>query len=324
MNVVLFNELSLSRNISGFNFPSKLDVKDGNEIFKNIDKAIENNGYEFIKTCEMSSLDKLQLLQKIRDGAEILKNESISGVYFNDSLPNILVNGKDHIKIIKESRDLNLKENYDEISKIDDLIDDKIKYSFREDFGFLTSNPNLCGTGLRIKVYLHLPATNYYSIDSISNSLQKLGYRINPMFLYNKGSLDLFELVLDKNLGTKEEDNIDKLLSITKEIVEIENQNRKNLYLDRIMDLEDMVNRAYGILSNARIISEDEMIDCFSKLFLGIELSVIKPSISLNLLDTINNFKNRNLQIQRRSLLDERTRDILRANNIRKMMKEVF
>ena len=324
MNVVLFNELSLSRNISGFNFPSKLDVKDGNEIFKNIDNAIENNGYEFIKTCEMSSLDKLQLLQKIRDGAEILKNESISGVYFNDSLPNILVNGKDHIKIIKESRDLNLKENYDEISKIDDLIDDKIKYSFREDFGFLTSNPNLCGTGLRIKVYLHLPATNYYSIDSISNSLQKLGYRINPMFLYNKGSLDLFELVLDKNLGTKEEDNIDKLLSITKEIVEIENQNRKNLYLDRIMDLEDMVNRAYGILSNARIISEDEMIDCFSKLFLGIELSVIKPSISLNLLDTINNFKNGNLQIQRRSLLDERTRDILRANNIRKMMKEVF
>lgn len=88
-------------------------------------------------------------------------------------------------------------------------------------------------------------------------------------------------------------------------MADIEAQNRKKLYLDKIIDLEDMVNGAYGVLRNCRIISEDEMIERMSDLFLGIELSILKPKKKIDLIDTIKQFKNGAAKVQRGALTDE-------------------
>ena len=98
----------------------------------------------------------------------------------------------------------------------------------------------------------------------------------------------------------------------------------KKLYLDNIISLEDMVNRSYGLLANARLLSEEEMMQSMSMINLGIELSILKPNREFDFYKEIMKLRNGHLQIERGSILDLKSRDILRANKSRALMKEVF
>ena len=101
-------------------------------------------------------------------------------------------------------------------------------------------------------------------------------------------------------------------------------ENRKKLYLDHIITLEDMVNRSFGVLANARVLSEEEMMQSMSMINLGIELSILKSKKDFDFYDEIMKLRNGHLQIERGSILDLKSRDILRANKSRALMKEVF
>ena len=124
-------------------------------------------------------------------------------------------------------------------------------------------------------VLLHLPATSYFGNDSLIGSLKRLGYRVDRLNS-ERGSIDsILKLSPDRTIGITEKEYINKLNNITKEIVDMEEQNRKNLYLDHSIELEDIANRALGTLSCCRMISENEVIEKLSDLFMGIELSVL-------------------------------------------------
>ncbi|RVU54285.1 ATP--guanido phosphotransferase [Anaerosphaera multitolerans] len=325
MKVLLNSEIKLYRNISGYNFPSKLNYEEAQEIVDEVSVPLLEEGYEKFTIEGLNSFEKLDLFEEGKITAGVLENEKLSAVFLQEGSPAVLLNGEDHIMITKSSDELNFEEIYEEVSKVDDLLDSKLIYAYREDFGYLTSNPQRCGTGMVLESIVHLPATDYLGANSILSSLKRLGYSATP---FTNGSSkfvgSIFRISPDRTIGQREEEYIDKFTNILKEVVDMEEQNRKKLYLERIIDLEDLVNRAYATLKYCRIIDEEEMISKMSDLFLGIELSILKPKKDIELMETINKFKNGHLQIERGSLLDVKSRNILRANNIRKMMKEVF
>ncbi|CDZ74394.1 putative ATP:guanido phosphotransferase domain protein [Peptoniphilus sp. ING2-D1G] len=324
MSVILYNELKLSRNVSGLNFPSKIDNESAERILTKLDYILSKKEFKLKRTRDLSSLEKLQLYEDCVLNASILKHEHFSAVFIDENDLVVRVNGDNHIEIYKSTKEKNLPDIFEQINEVDDYIDDNIKYAFREDFGYLNSNPNYCGNGLVAEVYLHLPAINYFGRNSLMNTLNRLGYNISSLNMGDKAVGSIYKLSLDRTIGIDEKEYLSKLINISNEIEDMEEQNRKKLYLDEIIDLEDLVNRAFGILRNSRVIDELEMIDKMSDLFLGIELSILKPKEKLDLIDSIKQFKNGHLQVERGALLDEKSRNILRANNIRKMMKEVF
>ena len=130
--------------------------------------------------------------------------------------------------------------------------------------------------------------------------------------------------IRDSTIGESELTIINKITSISKEIEQIELDNRKKLYLDDIAVLEDMVNRSYGLLRNARILKLDEMIDNLTILDLGVSLSIIKKNGNRNLIKSIDSLTNGAIQHDRKQILDGKSLDIVRANLVRKMMKEEF
>ena len=85
-----------------------------------------------------------------------------------------------------------------------------------------------------------------------------------------------------------------------------------------------MVNRSYGLLRNARILKLDEMIDNLTILDLGVSLSIIKKNGNRNLIKSIDSLTNGAIQHDRKQILDSKSLDIVRANLVRKMMKEEF
>ncbi|MGO3751945.1 MAG: ATP--guanido phosphotransferase [Peptoniphilaceae bacterium] len=327
MSIIKYSELKLNRNIKGFKFPNKLNSEEAKNLIDKLSGILKESDYKFYPTKNMTSLEKLKLYEENISSGDIFKNESISGVYMKEDSdePVIRINGSDHIEISKTAKKLNLKETYAELSNIDDILDEQLLYSFRDDFGFLTSNPNNCGNGLIAEVYLHLPATTYFGNTSLINGLNRLGYKVSTLDSERGNNLgSIYKISPERNIGIDEWDYLEKLSNVLKEIIDIEEQNRKTLYLDNIIDLEDIVNRAFGILKYCRKIEEEEMINRISDIFLGIELSILKPKKDLDLMDTINEFRNGHLQVEKGSLLDGKTRNILRANKIRKMIKEVF
>ena len=324
MKIILYNDLCLNRNISDFNFPSKLDQAGAERIIGILQALLEAKNFKFYRTKDLSSLEKLNFYENNFLTATSLKNSDISGVFINENNLAVRVNAKNHIEIYKKDLNLGLMDLYKEVDELDDYIDSKVQYAFREDFGYLTSDINYCGNGLLANVYLHLPATDYFDDESVIRTLERLGYSMTKKNNARRKSAAIYCLSLDRTIGIDEKTYLDKILNISKEIEDIEKQKRQSLYLDKIIDLEDLVNRAYGILRNCRMIDEEEMIDKMSDLFLGIELSILKTKKEIDLAQTIDKFRNGHLQVERGALLDEKSRNILRANNIRKMMKEVF
>lgn len=325
MSVVLNSKIRVNRNIKDFNFPSKLNEDEAKIIIDKVKEATSDLGYENINIKDTPALKKLELFEDEIITGELLKNVDKSIVLLKESSPEILVNELDHIVIQRSRSELNLKDSFDEVMKLDNDLDKKIDFSYNSDFGYLTSNPMNCGTGLVPSVTMHLPATVYYGILNEIKRLKSLGYNIEGIHGENTKSMgNIYIITPDRAIGLKDEDYIEKLNEISIEIMTSELEKRKKLYLENILDLEDMVYRSFGILKNARIIDEEEMMHHFSNIFLGIELNILKPSVELDLVDTVKKFKNGHIQIERGSLLDKRSRDILRANNIRRMIKEVF
>lgn len=321
--IVLKTEVRVSRNLKGFNFVEKLDLDSALQIESKVSDALTELGYDFKKIKDMSSLDKLDLFETVSSG-DIFKNELMSGIYMSDKKPMVLLNETDHIVIQDATNGFEIDKLYDNIDKLDDFLSEKLNFAFSEEFGYLTSDPNLCGNGMNAAITLHLPATAYFGSNSLIESLNRLGYHVKTLSS-DKGSVDsIMKISPDRTIGISEREYLSKLSNIAKEVVDMEEQNRKKLYFDDSVELEDIVNRAYGVLSNCRMISEVEFIEQLSDLFLGIELAILNPKKELILSDTISRFKNGRLQIETGSLLDMKSRDILRANEVRKMMKEVF
>jgi len=70
----------------------------------------------------------------------------------------IMINEEDHLRLQVMRSGFSLDEAWQDIDRLDDLLESTINYAFREEFGYLTACPTNVGTGMRASVMLHLPA----------------------------------------------------------------------------------------------------------------------------------------------------------------------
>ncbi|EFM25230.1 ATP:guanido phosphotransferase, C-terminal catalytic domain protein [Peptoniphilus duerdenii ATCC BAA-1640] len=318
--MILYNAIRIHRNVEGKNFTSTIDNLDATELANKIAESLPSFRHKRLK--ELTTYELLKLKEEFTTSPNLLNHGEFSS-YLEDEDIKIFLMGEDHMVITTMGKE-NLLEGYRKLSRLDDEISSKINYAFDKDFGYLTTDPSIVGTGLQAFVVISLPATKYFGIKNISKSINRMGYRLEPFKVNNSSLNNIFVLKNMVTIGESELTIINKITSISKEIERIELDNRKKLYLDDIAVLEDMVNRSYGILRNARILKLDEMIDNLTILDLGVSLSIIKKNGNRNLIKSIDSLTNGAIQHDRKQILDGKSLDIVRANLVRKMMKEEF
>lgn len=324
MKIVMDKNLSLTRNIDGYKFVSKLSDSEKMELINLLEPIIFDMGYESVDLESFNSIERLKYIESGILNSRFIDSPA-SRYYILENNPDIYLNNIDHLMIKLRGSDISLLDGYNKIRKIEKEFEKKLNFSFDFELGYLSSVVSNTGTSLRPEIKFHLPGLAYYDIEKISKSILRLGYLLEPYKMLKKRALgSIYYLNYESTIGDSEENIIKKIDTITKEIITMESESRRKLYLDNIIDLEDMVNRSYGILRNARILSEDEMIESICNVNLGIELSILKPNIKINLLEEINKLKNGHLQSERGSIIDMKSRNILRANKSRALMKEVF
>ena len=274
-DVVLSTRIRFSRNIAGFPFQlkSKQQVQD---LQNKIQEQLYAIGYglQFLKLSDMDEITKQSLVEKNLITPQFAKNRTgLNAILLNEE-ENIciMINEEDHLKMQIFSSGLEIENALNFAIELDNKIDEVLGYSKSEKYGYLTSYPNNCGTGLKVSTMLQLPGLlNTRNMKSVFDALSNFEVNIKAV----ENTKDIFEISNTKTLGIQETEIAQSVKIITEKVMEKEREIRKLLAQDG-MALEDKIYRSYGIISNCRTISLEEAKEYLSTLKLGTDLGILQ------------------------------------------------
>ena len=280
-DVVISTRVRLSRNIKGIPFINKASKEELKEVYDKVKEITPSLGYnlKFLSIDDMDMITKQSLVEKHLISPDFAKTKMpYTAVVINDD-ENIciMVNEEDHIKLQVFTSGLDIDNLLNLAIEIDEKMESLIPYSYHEKYGFLTACPTNVGTGLKISTLVHIPALQMTgNLNKMLNIINNLG--MNVRGLYGEGTKaegDIYQVSNNQTLGITEKEIAKNLNLLAQKIIDQERLARK--YLSKSsLKLEDEVYRSYGILANARRLSEDENIELLSRVKLGTDLGIIK------------------------------------------------
>lgn len=317
-DVCVSTRIRFARNISGFEFPNKLEQKAKEKVLETVFEKIKPLNFRLIKKEDLSE----KILGSFQEKNLVSRDfvaMNYNGLAISDSQENcIMINEEDHIRIQVIKKGYSLKECFEEAVKIDETLSQNINFSYNENFGFLTACPTNLGTGMRASVMLFLPAlTTTGNIPSLIEHVNKLGFTVRGM--NGEGSkMDgfLYQVSNSYTLGLSEEEILNKVDAVVKKIEKLELEQRKNVLEQNVDTLKDKLNRSYGILTNAYMLDTKECIELLAEVKYGVVLGLINIS-NFDLLKLIEQTQKYNLIITAQKDLNEIERDKLRAQIVK-------
>jgi len=327
MPVVLSSRIRLARNLEGIPFPLGLSQEASQQVERQIaaalqDIAVDNDKLIYYSMNDLTPIEQYVLIEKHLISPALVNSKGSRGVAINsDHRISVMVNEEDHIRIQVLLPGDQLKEAYALASAIDDQLEARLDFAYREAQGYLTSCPTNVGTGMRASVMVHIPALVMTTrVQQLLGALNHLGLAVRG--LYGEGSQafgHIYQVSNQITLGKSEEDTITHLEAVTRQIIDQEVHAREGLAREARLALEDKVWRARGTLENARLLNSEDTLQCLSLDRLGIDMGILPPhqqSFSTLLVETLP----ASLQyILERELTPEQ-RDEQRANYVRKAM----
>ncbi len=280
---VISSRIRLARNLRGAAYPGWAGEEECERIWQELKTVLE--GLETLKPSlstemtELEELDRQILFERHLISREQAEKGKGSGVVARtDERMAVMVNEEDHLRIQGLRPGLSLHQIWEEIDTLDTEIEKHSRYAFSARLGYLTACPSNVGTGLRASVMLHLPGLVLMNeINPIVKGMGKIGLAVRG--LWGEGTEatgNMFQISNQVTLGESEKNIIANLEKIVLEVVEHEKNARGRLVQERELLLKDHVGRAYGILSNAHILTSKEALDLLSGLRLGIDLDILK------------------------------------------------
>ncbi len=325
-DIVVSSRIRYARNLKKHKFPIILDKKESDEIFRKISEIIESKDiyskkFFHFKTSNIPNLEKKMLIERHIISPALIKNQGISGfIMSNDEKISIMINEEDHLRLQVLSSGLNLKECLKKADELDSILDEKLEYAYHKQFGYITACPTNLGTGIRASSMIHLPGLVMTGrLERLLNTISKFGISVRGVYGEGSKSLgNLFQISNQTTLGNDEKTIVEKVEKIAMQIVNKEKEARQYLLDENKIEIEDRVYRSYGVLTNAKIISTDEAVKLLSLVKLGVDLDLIENYNKINFNKLFIEIQSMNIQYEAREELNERERDIKRAEIIKR------
>jgi len=323
---VVSSRIRLARNLENYSFPGWASEEENHAVWLQMQSIFKEMDIPFMSfgMMDISSLDKEILFERHLISHELSRQDDSCGVFVApDECLSIMVNEEDHIRIQSLQPGLNLQKAWQEADRIDDDLESQMSYAFSSRLGYLTSCPSNVGTGLRASVMLHLPGLVLMEeMAPVINGISKIGLAVRGMWGEGtEAAGNMFQISNQITLGRRESDIIAHLEQIVHELVEHENNARDRLLETKSLLVEDHVSRAFGILSNARLISSSEALNLLSTLRLGLDLGMVDQFSSRELDTLFISSQPAHLQKLEGKDLDADERDVVRAEMLRDYME---
>jgi protein arginine kinase len=192
-----------------------------------------------------------------------------------------MVNEEDHLRIQALVDGLELDAAAREAFAAEEMLAKDYPFSFDPQLGYLTSCPTNTGTGLRASLMLHLPLMyQFHMMGTVAQNVAKLGLTLRG--IYGEGSEALgnvYQVSNQVTLGRAEQDIIDSVTAVGKQLIATENKMRQRYIDKRSKNICNITMRSYGMMKYAVEMEEKEMLMHWSNLRLGVTLGLIPHSL---------------------------------------------
>ncbi len=322
--IVMSSRIRLARNLAKYPFPHWANKKQSEGVLSDFEVAYKSIEYFksalYLMMNELSGIDKQFLIERHLISREHIPHPENKSVLISDrEIISIMVNEEDHLRIQILQSGFNLQDIWQLSNNIDEELDKYLDYAYSAELGYLTCCPTNVGTGLRASCMVHLPSlVMTKQINKVLHAITKLG--LTARGLYGEGTEaygNFFQISNQVTLGHTEEEIIDNLERIMRQVIEQENAARRSLLTNQRELLEDRIWRAYGTLKSAHIITSNETINLLSHVRLAVDLGIIKD-IDRNMLNELFiQIQPAHLQKSQGRQLSAAERDVKRAELIR-------
>ena len=323
-HVVVSSRARLARNLSRIPFATHAKKEELEEVTHLVTRAIQDlqsmKSYLPINLHKTSTLERRYLKESHIISSEMEKGDVHRLVYIRPDYRNsIMVNEEDHLRIQGLVSGFRLQDVFREILNIDMELMDTLPIAFSDQYGYLTACPTNLGTGLRVSVMLHLPGlTISRKIEDALQIIQPRGVAVRGFYGENSEYLgDFYQVSNEISLGKTEEEIVEMLMSVIRILIEREEKARETLFLDRAVSIEDAIWRAYGLLSQARLMDTQEAMKLLSRIRLGVDRNYFKALDHSRLNRLVIEIQPAHLEYSEKCGSDSEARDIARANLLR-------
>lgn len=293
-NVIwLGSTLTLHRNLEKFKFPGKLSTDKRQQIISLLKRDLlphqQLKNPKLILAEEMPPLEKEFLVEHFLSH-QVFHQAHMGEAFILDETGEFLavLNLRDHVLLQWIDPREELEQTWGRLAKIDLDMNRTTNFAFSPKFGYLTSDPTECGTGLIVYVFLHLPLLIHTHL--LEETLKKYkdegiaqtGLQGDPEQLIG----DIVAFHNNYTLGVTEENILSLLRMLATKLVVEEKGARQHLLQEKesaVADIKDKVSRAYAILLHSYQIEAVESLQALSLLKLGLDLGWLKGTTQVAL-----------------------------------------
>jgi protein arginine kinase len=327
-DTVISSRVRLARNLARTPYPSISNAKQQADVVDSVGAVMDTakvfKGGTFVRARELGSTARQLLVERHLTSPEFMRDNTDLAVFVSaDEDLSVTVNEEDHLRIQALSSGLSLQRAWTLAESADSTLDAGLTFDFDREFGYLTACPTNVGTGLRASVLMHLPGLVLTrEIDSYLNRLNKLGFVARGF--YGEGTDvqgNLFQVSNQTTLGRTEEEIVQSLEKIIRQLAEQEADAERTLARDARVELDDRVWRAYAIITNARMLNSGEMMNLLSAVRLGVGLKILPPVPLPTLNELLILTQPAHLQEVGGGQLSTKERDVRRAELFRERLR---
>lgn len=324
-DVVISSRVRLARNVVPYNFSLKLSEPDARKMvdeaagkIRQLEIMADYSTYDF-KDLDVYQKTAMKERHVISDF--LLGQKTAAGFVSPDENMSIMLNEEDHIRIQAYEAGMNMKAAYEAADRMDDRIGAVLDYAYDSKYGYLTTCPSNVGTGMRASYMMHLPALSANNrITGLAAEIGRFGLVLRG--IYGEGSKsmgDIYQVSNQITLGLSEEEVIDNLNHISRQIIEQERTLRRQFITRKKMSALDAVYRSYGVLKYARKLSLKDGMLLLSELRLGLSEGLIKTASGAGccIYQLMIGIQPANLQLMTESELEGEELDMQRSQFIR-------
>jgi len=318
---VLATRVRLARNLADYPFTGRLSSAGATEIIEKVKAALPEYG-----SVSFSTLTPVE-------ARSYVERHYVSPMFIDRRLPRALLTGEgervqimvceeDHLRIQSVIAGFDPQSAFDAACKADEQICSKLKIAFDAELGYLTACPTNLGNAMRVSAMMFLPALTLQGrIDSLANSLNKLGMTVRGM--YGEGSRAegyIYQISNSGSLGISENDIIKNFTEVISRISDMEEKAREAL-LDTDRDrLTDRVCRSLGILKSAYMLSSEELLQRIADIRLGSALRLIETVENAKLTELTVAAQPATVSLTAEGLDDGTARDKARARLVKAVL----
>ncbi len=325
--IVVSSRIRLARNVAGWNFQRKLPKGRQQELLDLLMGALERatgwTGALSLQIAKLGETERQVLVERQLASREIAAAKRPCGVYVSgDEMHSVMLNEEDHVRIQVIHPGSSLMENLERAITLDQSLERELDWSWHPRYGYLTACHSNVGTGMRASIMLHLPAlAETGELKQVLRALGKLHMCVRGQ--HGEGSEasgHYYQISNMRSLGLDEATLASSITETAATIVAAEQMARQALLEKGRNRCEDRVHRAWGLLTSARVLSNEELTEQMSWVRLGVALHLLREPQWATLDRILVQCQPAHLQVSHANAGDPATRDELRASLVRRWL----